>query len=38
LDRECIYKPVKLFLSQNGQRGSLLVLLASFYLDKITCM
>jgi hypothetical protein len=25
LDRECIFKPVKWFLSQNGQRGSLLV-------------
>jgi hypothetical protein len=29
LDRECISKPVKCFLSQSGQRGSLLVLLAS---------
>jgi hypothetical protein len=30
LDRECISKPVKWFLSQKGQRGSLLVLLAAF--------
>jgi hypothetical protein len=25
LDRDCIFKPIKRFLSQNGQRGSLLV-------------
>jgi len=31
LDRECISKPVKCFLSQNGQRGSLLV----FYFGNI---
>jgi hypothetical protein len=31
LDRECISKPVKCFLSPNGQRGSLLV----FYIDNI---
>jgi hypothetical protein len=31
LDRECISKPVKCFLSQNRQRGSLLV----FYIGNI---
>jgi hypothetical protein len=31
LDQECIPKPVKCFLSQNGQRGSLLV----FYIGNI---
>jgi hypothetical protein len=31
LDRDCISKPVKCFLSQNGQRGSLLV----FYVGNI---
>jgi hypothetical protein len=30
LDRECIFKLVKWFLSQNGQMESLLVLLATF--------
>jgi len=30
-DRECISKPVKCFLSQNDQRGSLLV----FYIGNI---
>jgi hypothetical protein len=31
LDQECIFKPVKCFLSQNGQIGSLLV----FYVGNI---
>jgi hypothetical protein len=31
LNRECISKPVKCVLSQNGQRGSLFV----FYVDYI---
>jgi hypothetical protein len=31
LDQECISKPVKYFLSQNGQMGSLLV----FYIGNI---
>jgi hypothetical protein len=31
LDQECISKPVKCFLSQNGQKGSLLV----FYVGNI---
>jgi hypothetical protein len=31
LDRECISKPVKCLLSQNGQRGSLLI----FYIGNI---
>jgi len=36
LDRECISKPVKCFLSQNGLRGSLLVffILTTFWLTK----
>jgi hypothetical protein len=33
LDRECISKPVKCFLSQNGQRGSLLVFYVGYILD-----
>jgi hypothetical protein len=33
LDRECISKPVKCFLSQNGQRESLLVFYVSYILD-----
>jgi hypothetical protein len=37
LDRECIFKPVKYFLSQNGQRGSLLVFYVGYIRDdKIT--
>jgi hypothetical protein len=34
LDRECIFKPVKCFLSQNGQRGSLLVYYVGYILDE----
>jgi hypothetical protein len=33
LDRECISKPVKCFLSQNGQRRSLLVFYVGYILD-----
>jgi len=33
LDREYISKPVKFFLSQNGQRGSLLVFYVGYILD-----
>jgi hypothetical protein len=33
LDRECISKPVKCFLSQNGQRGSLIVFYIGYILD-----
>jgi hypothetical protein len=36
-DRECISKPVKCFLSQNGQTGSLLVFyIGSILVDKNT--
>jgi hypothetical protein len=33
LDRECISKQVKCFLSQNGQSGSLLVFYVGYILD-----
>jgi hypothetical protein len=33
LDQECISKPVKYFLSQNGQRGCLLVFYVGYILD-----
>jgi hypothetical protein len=33
LDLECISKPVKCFLSENGQRGSLLVFYVGYILD-----
>jgi hypothetical protein len=33
LDRECISKPVKCFLSQNDQMGSLLVFYVGYILD-----
>jgi hypothetical protein len=33
LDRECISEPVKCFLSQNDQRGSLLVFYVGYILD-----
>jgi len=33
LGRKCISKPVKCFLSQNGQRGSLLVFYVGYILD-----
>jgi hypothetical protein len=37
LDWECISKPVKCFLSQNGQMGSLLVFFVGYILnDKNT--
>jgi len=36
LDRECIFKPIKWFLSQNGQRGSLLIYDWLHSIDKIT--
>jgi hypothetical protein len=35
LDRECVFNPIKYFLSQNGQRGSLFVfVLAAFCCTK----